>query len=147
MLPHPYIIPGVKRPKKAKPQEVMPLIFDILLEMHDMGLMMMQFKSSKREYSYVRFKFWYLIADLFWNPNKKLLPMKGREQNPTLRELGEFFGKDHTTVIHAIDTYKGWIKSNSLMPPKLDETQSIAEDYLITKKLVLQWIENQRLIL
>lgn len=91
----PYIVPGVKiaeqlpKPKGGEAEELAIKIMTVISEFYDVSFKELRSKSRKRQHVSCR-------QLIMWTIRKKT--------NMSLKDVGELFNRDHTTVIHSTET-------------------------------------------
>lgn len=89
MFIHPYIIPGIRSPKKNK--ITFKDIEDVIADQTEFEWKRLIGKSRKREIVMMR----HVICYVIYNQDEKV--------RPSLKEIGEWLGgRDHTTVLNSI---------------------------------------------
>jgi chromosomal replication initiator protein len=87
----PYIIPGLGKIKPMTPAYLLMLVCNFF----GTPVYMIKSKSRKRIYANPRFLAMFLMR---------------RDLKMTVMQIGKIFNRDHTTVVHADATVKGFLK-------------------------------------
>lgn len=101
-------LPGLREHKNIFHNTTAKDVIDKILSMYDMDMVTMKSATRRREVVFVRHLTMYWIR---------------RKTGASLKYIGEIFNRDHTSVIHAIQTIENYIETNSF--GKRDEIVNI----------------------